>query len=199
MEERARVELGHQSDHHRPGCKRRRANVTNGFRTPDQGQYGFLRMGSFCHAPPGLGCALARDARRRLGFSGDCGTLPDRPWRLTALVLGAMRRKRPWQSGRQSSPACGVPACSCHSASGFSPSVDVATAFGAFPGPASSWPESQVVQDGLPRHLGLPVFLSATAGLIELPVQQPFDDSDFDFATQRAHLDGQVPNCRLPP
>lgn len=193
------MEPGHQSSHHRPGCKRRRANVTNGFRSSEQGQYGFLRIRPFCDAAARTVVRNRLGARRHLGFSGDCGTLPDRPWRLTALVLVAMRRKCPWQSGRQSSPACGVPACSCHSASGFSPSVDVATAFGAFPGPESSWPESQVVQDGLPRHLGLPVFLSATAGLIELPVQQPFDDSDFDFATQRAHLDGQVPNCRLPP
>lgn len=165
-EKEARMGLGHRSNHRGPD-QHSRANVSNSFRTPRQGQYVISRVRSFSNAGAAMPVRRGLRSLGRLGFWGECVTLPDRPWRLTALAPVAMRRKRPWQSGRQSCPACGVPACSCHRASGFSPSVEVATAFGTFPGPASSWPQSQVVQDGLPRHLGLPKFLSVTERLLQ--------------------------------
>jgi len=55
-------------------------------------------------------------------------------------------------------PALLVACPSAHSqCQRLSPSVDAATA-GALPGSRQLWPGSLVVQDGLPRHLGLPVF-----------------------------------------
>lgn len=126
-------------------------------------------------------------------FWGECVTLRDRPWRLTAPAHWLSGCAHPRQRGLSVQPCLWRVRQSMHRAGRWrlSPSVDVATA-GTLPGSRQLWPGSLVVQDGLPRHLGLPVFFVRDHVVALRPRSfQPLDDFQLEFTDCfRTHPDG---------
>lgn len=135
-------------------------------------------------------------------FWGECVTLRDRPWRLTAPVHWLSGCANPRQRGLSVQPCLWRVRQLMHRAGRWrlSPSVDAATA-GALPGSRQLWPGSLVVQDGLPRHLGLPVFFVRDHVVTPRPRSfQPLDEFQLESTDcLRPHSDGQIPHCCLRP